>query len=79
MSIEIGTGAIDSLDPEQVRLERDRKLAIEFVRRGEARSAIREIAAETKINLRTVYRSVCRQLDWAREYVGAQEASGEAA
>jgi hypothetical protein len=61
-------GTSNAFDPvSMARILRDRQIAVSFVRKGETQNARAEIAKETGINLRTVYRAIDRQLDWARE------------
>lgn len=54
-------------NPEEVRVKRDQQLALDYVRRGGGVDAVPAIAEATGVNLRTVYRAVKRQLEWARE------------
>lgn len=54
-------------DLNALRLDRDRRIALEFVRREESKFARREIADEFGVNLRLVYRAIDAHLSWARE------------
>jgi DNA-binding phage protein len=55
-------GTSNAFDPvSMARILRDRQIAVSFVRKGETQNARAEIAKETGINLRTVYRAIDRQ------------------
>ena len=62
-----GKTALELANPEDIRVERDRILALRFVEKGCTKSAIREISEENPgINERTVRRAVNRQIEWAK-------------
>lgn len=56
---------IEHLDPEVIRLQRDRQLALMYVQNGETSAAMKAVLA-MGVPRRTAYRAVRRQLLWAR-------------
>jgi hypothetical protein len=68
-------GGTQSLpDPAAARLERDRAIALEILKRGETPTARKEISDEMGVPLSTVYRAGRRELEWARKEMGGCEA-----
>lgn len=62
---------LKNLDPVQrARLTRDRNIALSFVRMGQTKTARAHIAKKTGVNLRTVYRAIEKELDWALDWGG---------
>jgi len=77
MSISAEKSLADLPDLRKLQVDRDRKIALRFVQLGETREARPQIHTETGIDLRTIYRAVERQLDWARkEHEKAGDSTG---
>lgn len=48
-------------------IDRDRVIAMAYVRSGESRRFAAQYSREHGVALRTVYRAIDRQIEWARE------------
>lgn len=63
-------------DPTVARDERDKGLALEFVRRGEPKGGALALSKATGVNYRTVYRAIERWLLWARAELAIERGPG---
>lgn len=63
----MGKNQVPDLKAELIK--RDRMLALRFVKAGGGRHVVKAIHNATGVSLRTIYRAIERQGDWAKAYV----------